>query len=68
MHVCEEGLRLTKEATRVSGRPVTTWSLLVDLEGLNMRHYWRPGIRVIMLFILYRVIISFSREELLSKL
>lgn len=46
MHVCEEGLKLTKEATRVSGRPVTTWSMLVDLEGLNMRHYWRPGIKV----------------------
>lgn len=46
MHVCEEGLKLTKDATRVSGHPVSTWSLLVDLEGLNMRHYWRPGIRV----------------------
>ncbi|XKL63866.1 hypothetical protein PGB90_006230 [Kerria lacca] len=48
MHVCEEGLKLTKEATRVSGRPVTTWSMLVDLEGLNMRHYWRPGIKALL--------------------
>lgn len=52
MHVCEEGLTLTKEATRVSGQPVTTWTLLIDLEGLNMRHYWRPGIRVRILKIL----------------
>ncbi|XP_065203554.1 SEC14-like protein 1 [Planococcus citri] len=48
MHVCEEGLKLTEEATRVSGLPVTTWSLLIDLEGLNMRHYWRPGIRALL--------------------
>lgn len=46
MHVCEEGIKLTKEATRVSGHPVSTWSMLIDLEGLNMRHYWRPGIKV----------------------
>lgn len=44
MHVCEEGLQLTKEATRTSGKPITTWCLLVDLEGLNMRHLWRPGV------------------------
>lgn len=44
MHVCEEGLQLTKEATHTSGKPITTWCLLVDLEGLNMRHLWRPGV------------------------
>lgn len=44
MHVCEEGLKLTKEATHTSGKPITTWCLLVDLEGLNMRHLWRPGV------------------------
>ena len=46
MHVCEEGLRLTEEATLTSGKPISTWCLLVDLEGLNMRHLWRPGIKV----------------------
>lgn len=46
LHVCEEGLRLTDEATRTSGHPISSWCLLVDLEGLNMRHLWRPGIRV----------------------
>lgn len=73
MHVCEEGLTLTKEATRVSGQPVTTWTLLIDLEGLNMRHYWRPGIRVcifrIFLFInlLFgkKMIFEFSPQALL---
>lgn len=46
LHVCEEGLQLLEEATRAQGRPVSTWSLLLDLEGLNMRHLWRPGIKV----------------------
>lgn len=48
MHVCEEGLKLTKEATHTSGKPITTWCLLVDLEGLNMRHLWRPGVSALL--------------------
>nr|CAD7199101.1 unnamed protein product [Timema douglasi] len=48
LHVCEEGLQLMEEITRTLGRPVSTWSLLVDLEGLNMRHLWRPGIRALL--------------------
>ncbi|XP_046681100.1 SEC14-like protein 1 isoform X2 [Homalodisca vitripennis] len=48
LHVCEEGLRLTDEATRTCGHPISTWCLLVDLEGLNMRHLWRPGIRALL--------------------
>jgi len=48
LHVCEEGLRLAEEATMQFGHPVTTWTLLLDLEGLNMRHLWRPGIRALL--------------------
>lgn len=48
LHVCEEGLRLAEEATIQLGKPITTWSLLLDLEGLNMRHLWRPGIRALL--------------------
>jgi len=33
LHICEEGLRLTEEATMQMGHPVTTWTLLLDLEG-----------------------------------
>jgi len=46
LHVCEEGLQLLEEATRREERPISSWSLLLDLEGLNMRHLWRPGIKV----------------------
>ena len=83
LHVCEEGLRLTEEAShrlnrygiashRLSDlsnfsetcfilfaiicliilyifcyyRPISQWCLLLDLEGLNMRHLWRPGMKV----------------------
>ncbi|XP_044730159.1 SEC14-like protein 1 isoform X2 [Chrysoperla carnea] len=48
LHVCEEGLRQMDEATRVLGKPISTWTLLVDLEGLNMRHLWRPGIKALL--------------------
>ncbi|CAK1580667.1 unnamed protein product [Parnassius mnemosyne] len=48
LHVCEEGLKLLEEATRSSEHAVQAWSLLVDLDGLNMRHLWRPGVRALL--------------------
>lgn len=48
LHICEEGLQLMEEATNVNGHPVSQWTLLIDLEGLNMRHLWRPGIKALL--------------------
>ncbi|XP_011506349.1 PREDICTED: protein real-time [Ceratosolen solmsi marchali] len=48
LHICEEGLSLMDEATNVCGHPVSQWTLLIDLEGLNMRHLWRPGIKALL--------------------
>ncbi|CAH0585438.1 unnamed protein product [Chrysodeixis includens] len=48
LHVCEEGLKLLEEASGASSRAVQAWSLLVDLDGLNMRHLWRPGVRALL--------------------
>lgn len=53
---------MTEEATVNQGCPVTTWTLLVDLEGLNMRHLWRPGIRTLLKIIEVRI--STEREGL----
>ncbi|GAB1868948.1 Protein real-time [Camponotus japonicus] len=48
LHICEEGLHLMEEATTVGEHPVLQWTLLIDLEGLNMRHLWRPGIKALL--------------------
>lgn len=48
LHICEEGLVLLDAATAELGKPVTSWSLLVDLEGLSMRHLWRPGVKALL--------------------
>ncbi|KAG7199884.1 hypothetical protein KM043_014330 [Ampulex compressa] len=48
LHICEEGLMLMEKATTLLGHPVSQWSLLIDLEGLNMRHLWRPGIKALL--------------------
>ncbi|CAH0692089.1 unnamed protein product [Spodoptera exigua] len=48
LHVCEEGLKLLEEATNSSEHAVQSWCLLVDLDGLNMRHLWRPGVRALL--------------------
>jgi hypothetical protein len=44
LSVMEEGLVKCAQTTRKLGKPVSSWALLVDLEGLSMRHVWRPGI------------------------
>ncbi|XP_039979510.1 SEC14-like protein 1 [Xiphias gladius] len=48
LSINEEGLRRCEENTRVFGRPVSCWTCLVDLEGLNMRHLWRPGVKALL--------------------
>lgn len=37
-----------EESMKHRSIPVGSWSLLVDLEGLSMRHLWRPGIRTLL--------------------
>ncbi|CAG0891657.1 unnamed protein product [Cyprideis torosa] len=46
--ICEEGLRKIEEATMEHGRPISTWTLLLDLEGLTMRHLWKPGVKALL--------------------
>ncbi|XP_041719540.1 SEC14-like protein 1 isoform X1 [Coregonus clupeaformis] len=48
LSINEEGLRRCEENTRVFGRPISCWTCLVDLEGLNMRHLWRPGVKALL--------------------
>uniref|UniRef100_A0A0K0ESX1 Col_cuticle_N domain-containing protein n=1 Tax=Strongyloides stercoralis TaxID=6248 RepID=A0A0K0ESX1_STRER len=48
LSICEEGLEKTTEATKELGKPISTWTLLVDLEGLSMRHLWRPGVHALL--------------------
>lgn len=48
LHICEEGLQLIDQATNKTGKAVTNWSLLCDLEGLSMRHLWRPGVKALL--------------------
>ncbi|XP_053692760.1 protein real-time isoform X2 [Sabethes cyaneus] len=48
LHVCEEGLKLMKEATTLFEKPIWNWCLLVDLDGLSMRHLWRPGVKALL--------------------
>ncbi|KAI0220333.1 SEC14-like protein 1 [Lamellibrachia satsuma] len=46
--VNEEGLRRCEEATKLRGYPITNCTCIVDLEGLSMRHLWRPGIKALL--------------------
>ena len=48
LRVCEQGLVKTAEATKTLGQPISTWTMLVDLEGLSMRHLWRPGVQALL--------------------
>ena len=65
LHICEEGIKLTEEASHRCfcnfflktfsptflfrlNKPISTWTMLLDLEGLNMRHLWRPGVKALL--------------------
>jgi len=48
LHICEEGIKLTEEASHRLNKPISTWTMLLDLEGLNMRHLWRPGVKALL--------------------
>nr|CAD2124684.1 unnamed protein product [Meloidogyne enterolobii] len=48
LSICEEGLLKTAEATKRLEKPISAWTLLVDLEGLSMRHLWRPGVQCLL--------------------
>lgn len=48
LHICEEGLRKMQEQTNREEKPIWSWCLLVDLEGLSMRHLWRPGVKALL--------------------
>uniref|UniRef100_A0A672P9J7 SEC14-like protein 1 n=1 Tax=Sinocyclocheilus grahami TaxID=75366 RepID=A0A672P9J7_SINGR len=48
LSINEEGLRHCEENTKIFGKPISCWTCLVDLEGLNMRHLWRPGIKALL--------------------
>lgn len=48
LHICEEGLKLTEESSHRLNKPISTWTMLLDLEGLNMRHLWRPGVKALL--------------------
>ncbi|XP_067313499.1 SEC14-like protein 1 [Pseudorasbora parva] len=48
LSINEEGLRHCQENTKIFGKPISCWTCLVDLEGLNMRHLWRPGIKALL--------------------
>lgn len=48
LSVNEEGLRRCDQATQIHGYPVLGCTCIVDLEGLSMRHVWRPGVRALL--------------------
>ncbi|KAM6972434.1 SEC14-like protein 5 [Aplochiton taeniatus] len=48
LSINEEGQKRCEENTKIFGRPITSWTCLVDLEGLNMRHLWRPGVKTLL--------------------
>ncbi|XP_003369985.1 protein real-time [Trichinella spiralis] len=48
LNFCEEGLRKIEQATSQFGKPISTWTFLVDLDGLTLKHLWRPAIRTLL--------------------
>ncbi|XP_039264841.1 SEC14-like protein 1 isoform X2 [Styela clava] len=61
LYIMEQGLQKCQEASDTLNKPMRThslrrsstcnissWSCIVDLEGLNMRHLWRPAVQALL--------------------
>uniref|UniRef100_A0A452FCE7 SEC14 like lipid binding 5 n=1 Tax=Capra hircus TaxID=9925 RepID=A0A452FCE7_CAPHI len=48
LSVNEEGQKRCEGNTKQFGRPISSWTCLVDLEGLSLRHLWRPGVKALL--------------------
>ncbi|KAL4685703.1 hypothetical protein H8959_001300 [Pygathrix nigripes] len=53
LSVNEEGQKRCEGSTRQLGLELgpflhSSWTCLLDLEGLNMRHLWRPGVKALL--------------------
>uniref|UniRef100_A0A2K6R6V5 CRAL-TRIO domain-containing protein n=1 Tax=Rhinopithecus roxellana TaxID=61622 RepID=A0A2K6R6V5_RHIRO len=65
LSINEEGLRQCEENIKVFIWHISSWTCLVDLEGLNMRHLWIPDVKA-----LWRIIevVKANYHERLSRL
>lgn len=45
LFIAKQSESKVKEASSLFNKPITTWTLLCDLDGLTMRHIWRPTLR-----------------------
>lgn len=48
IHICEQGIKKINDSAKKLGKPVLSWCILVDLEGLSMRHLWQPGVKALL--------------------
>ncbi|XP_071508686.1 SEC14-like protein 1 [Diadema antillarum] len=65
LSINEEGLRRTEQATQQTGHPISSWTCIVDCEGLSMRHLWRPGIKALLRMI---EVVEANYPEVMGKL
>ncbi|XP_069502154.1 SEC14-like protein 5 isoform X2 [Ambystoma mexicanum] len=65
LSINEEGQKRCEESTHRFARPIWSWTCLVDLEGLNMRHLWRPGVKTLLRII---EVVEANYPETLGKL
>ncbi|XP_078492178.1 LOW QUALITY PROTEIN: SEC14-like protein 1 [Ciona intestinalis] len=74
LYIMEQGLLKCREASVQKNKPmsngvvdchISSWTCIVDLEGLNMRHLWRPGVQALLRII---EVIEANYPETMSRL
>nr|XP_002121052.2 SEC14-like protein 5 isoform X1 [Ciona intestinalis] len=74
LYIMEQGLLKCREASIQKNKPmsngvvdchISSWTCIVDLEGLNMRHLWRPGVQALLRII---EVIEANYPETMSRL
>lgn len=48
LSINEEAMSMFEEVTKGKGSPISSYTCICDLEGLCMRHLWRPGVKALL--------------------
>ncbi|CAB4017853.1 SEC14 1 [Paramuricea clavata] len=48
LSINEQAMSMFDEVTKAKGSPISSYTCICDLEGLCMRHLWRPGVKALL--------------------
>ncbi|XP_046855313.1 SEC14-like protein 1 [Xenia sp. Carnegie-2017] len=65
LSINEQAMAMFDEVTQAKGAPISSFTCICDLEGLCLRHLWRPGVKALLRVI---EVVEANYPELMGRL